>query len=139
MVLKEDQSKVGSSDHNDNAQSNTPTSNLRGVEKIVCDSKQLKMLVLAVIYGIMNFIAFQYIGAGEFTVCAQLKILITAVFSVVILGTTLSWGKWRSFPFSSLDAFGLLPQCLIVQIFRMRLQKMKAVHCFCNFLVIQLS
>lgn len=33
-----------------------------------------KMLVLAAIYGAMNilsFVALQYIGAGEFTICAQ--------------------------------------------------------------------
>lgn len=36
-----------------------------------------KMLVLAGIYGAMNilsFVALQYIGAGEFTICAQLKV-----------------------------------------------------------------
>eukprot|EP01035_Chromulina_nebulosa_P041920 gene41920-56770_t len=35
-----------------------------------------KMLILAAIYGAMNilsFVALQYIGAGEFTICAQLK------------------------------------------------------------------
>jgi solute carrier family 35 (UDP-sugar transporter), member A1/2/3 len=58
-----------------------------------------KMLVLAAIYGAMNilsFIALQYIGAGEFTICAQLKILTTAGFSVLILRTTLSWTRWRA-------------------------------------------
>jgi UDP-sugar transporter A1/2/3 len=58
-----------------------------------------KMLVLAVIYGIMNilsFVALEYIGAGEFTICAQLKILTTAGFSVLVLGTSLSFGKWRA-------------------------------------------
>lgn len=58
-----------------------------------------KMFVLAVIYGIMNilsFVALEYIGAGEFTICAQLKILTTAGFSVIVLGTSLSFGKWRS-------------------------------------------
>jgi len=87
-----------------------------------------KMLVLAAIYGAMNilsFVAFQGIGAGEFTVCAQLKILttgdiifnfifhlflisiiyivafyfsfcFTAGFSVLILGTSLSMTKWRA-------------------------------------------
>lgn len=58
-----------------------------------------KMLVLAGIYGAMNilsFVALQYIGAGEFTICAQLKILTTAGFSVLILRTTLSWTKWRA-------------------------------------------
>mmetsp|Transcript_12016 Transcript_12016/g.17989 ORF Transcript_12016/g.17989 Transcript_12016/m.17989 type:complete len:380 (+) Transcript_12016:18-1157(+) len=58
-----------------------------------------KMLVLAGIYGAMNilsFVALQYIGAGEFTICAQLKILSTAGFSVLILGTSLSATKWRA-------------------------------------------
>lgn len=58
-----------------------------------------KMLVLAVIYGIMNilsFVALEYIGAGEFTICAQLKILTTAGFSVLVLGTSLSFAKWRA-------------------------------------------
>lgn len=58
-----------------------------------------KMLVLAGIYGAMNilsFVALQYIGAGEFTICAQLKILTTAGFSVVILGTSLTSTKWRA-------------------------------------------
>lgn len=35
-------------------------------------------------------------GAGEFTVCAQLKILTTATFSVIILGTQLTETKWRA-------------------------------------------
>ena len=58
-----------------------------------------KMLVLAGIYGAMNilsFVALQYIGAGEFTICAQLKILTTAGFSVLIMRTTLSSNKWRA-------------------------------------------
>jgi UDP-sugar transporter A1/2/3 len=57
------------------------------------------MFVLAGIYGAMNilsFVALQYIGAGEFTICAQLKILTTAAFSVVILKTSLTWTKWRA-------------------------------------------
>jgi UDP-sugar transporter A1/2/3 len=57
------------------------------------------MLVLSSIYLIMNvlsFVSLSYIGAGEFTVCAQLKILTTAAFSVTILGTTLSATKWRA-------------------------------------------
>jgi UDP-sugar transporter A1/2/3 len=58
-----------------------------------------KMLVLAAIYGAMNilsFVALHYIGAGEFTICAQLKILTTAGFAVMILGTSLSFTKWRA-------------------------------------------
>ena len=48
--------------------------------------KSKKMLILAMIYAAMNilsFIALEYIGAGEFTICAQLKILTTAAFSVL--------------------------------------------------------
>ena len=36
------------------------------------------------------------VGAGEFTVCAQLKILTTATFSVLLLGTHLTETKWRA-------------------------------------------
>jgi len=58
-----------------------------------------KIFVLAAIYGAMNilsFVALQYIGAGEFTICAQLKIMTTAWFSVIILKTSLSMAKWRA-------------------------------------------
>lgn len=71
-----------------------------GVQKLIwLLKKSFKMLVLAAIYLAMNvlsFIALQYIGAGEFTVCAQLKILTTAGCSVIILGTSLSTTKWRA-------------------------------------------
>ena len=58
-----------------------------------------KMLILALIYGAMNilsFVALQYIGAGEFTICAQLKILTTAGFAVLVLKTSLTPTKWRA-------------------------------------------
>lgn len=58
-----------------------------------------KMFILAMIYAAMNilsFVALQYIGAGEFTICAQLKILTTAASSVLVLHTSLSWTKWRA-------------------------------------------
>lgn len=58
-----------------------------------------KMFVLAGIYGVMNilsFVALMYIGAGEFTICAQLKVLTTAAFSVIIIKTQLSWTRWRA-------------------------------------------
>lgn len=61
--------------------------------------RSFKMFALAAIYLTMNvlsFIALEYIGAGEFTVCAQLKILTTAGSSVLILGTSLSMAKWRA-------------------------------------------
>ncbi|KAJ1430086.1 nucleotide-sugar transporter-domain-containing protein [Ochromonadaceae sp. CCMP2298] len=72
----------------------------KGVNKLLWLLKNSgKMLMLAVIYGAMNilsFVALQYIGAGEFTICAQLKILTTAGFAVVVLGRTLTPTKWRS-------------------------------------------
>lgn len=58
-----------------------------------------KMIFLSAIYGAMNilsFVALQYIGAGEFTICAQLKVLTTAGFSSFILGRSLSSAKWRA-------------------------------------------
>jgi UDP-sugar transporter A1/2/3 len=45
---------------------------------------------------IYSFVALNYIGAGEFSIVAQLKILSTASFSVLILNTSLSWTKWRA-------------------------------------------
>lgn len=72
----------------------------QGVGKLIWLLKNSsKMLILAGIYGAMNilsFVALQYIGAGEFTICAQLKILTTAGFSVLVLKTSLSATKWRA-------------------------------------------
>merc|ERR1711908_80750 len=72
----------------------------QGVEKLIWLLRHsYKMLVLAGIYAAMNilsFVAFAGIGAGEFTVCAQLKVLTTAGFSVIVLGTNLSGAKWRA-------------------------------------------
>lgn len=58
-----------------------------------------KMLALALIYAIMNalsFVAIRYVDAAVFTVCAQLKILTTAAFSVALLRKRLSSTKWRA-------------------------------------------
>jgi solute carrier family 35 (UDP-sugar transporter), member A1/2/3 len=71
-----------------------------GIDKLkwlLLNSK--KMFILAGIYGAMNilsFVALKHIGAGEFTICAQLKILTTAGFSVLIMRTTLSSARWRA-------------------------------------------
>ena len=71
-----------------------------GVHKLIWLLKtSRKIFVLAVIYAAMNllsFVSLQYISAGEFTVCAQLKVLTTATFSVLILGTRLTITKWRA-------------------------------------------
>jgi len=46
---------------------------------------------------ILSFIALRNIGAGVFTICAQLKILTTAFFSTILLKRKYSWTKWRAF------------------------------------------
>lgn len=77
--------------------SDSPSERVQKFQWLVKNSG--KMLILAAIYGAMNilsFVALRYIGAGEFTICAQLKILATAGFSVIILGTYVSWTKWRA-------------------------------------------
>lgn len=81
----------------DGLKSDAPGSGLSKISWLVFHSQ--KMFVLAAIYGAMNilsFVALEYIGAGEFTICAQLKILTTAGFSVLILRTSMSWTKWRA-------------------------------------------
>jgi solute carrier family 35 (UDP-sugar transporter), member A1/2/3 len=81
----------------DGGKSDAPGSGLNKLIWLIQHSH--KMLILALIYAIMNilsFIALEYIGAGEFTICAQLKILTTASFSVIVLGTSLSFSKWRA-------------------------------------------
>jgi len=71
-----------------------------GIEKLWWLIKNSsKMFVLSGIYGAMNilsFVALQYIGAGEFTICAQLKILTTAGFAVLVLNRSLTATKWRA-------------------------------------------
>lgn len=100
MVLQEDAVSGGSlkmrDSDSESAEPRRP-SNLNKLVQVILNSQ--KMLVLAIIYGIMNilsFVALQYIGAGEFTICAQLKILTTAVFSTLILQTPLTATKWRA-------------------------------------------
>ena len=71
-----------------------------GINKLLWLVKNsLKMVILSGIYLAMNvlsFVSLQYIGAGEFTICAQLKILTTAGFSAAMLGTSISSTKWRA-------------------------------------------
>lgn len=58
-----------------------------------------KICFVAMTYFVMNllsFLNFDYIGAGEFSVLAQAKILWTAIFSVLILDRKISTGKWRA-------------------------------------------
>lgn len=44
----------------------------------------------------LSQVALRRIDASAFTVCAQLKILSTAGFAVLILRRRLSWTKWRA-------------------------------------------
>jgi UDP-sugar transporter A1/2/3 len=81
--------------------SNEPSSSVgTGLSKLMwVISNSKKMMVLAGIYLAMNvlsFVSLTYIGAGEFSVCAQLKILTTAGCSVLVLNTKLSATKWRA-------------------------------------------
>jgi solute carrier family 35 (UDP-sugar transporter), member A1/2/3 len=72
----------------------------KGVTKLLwLIQHSLKMLVVALCYLVMNvlsFLCFKYIGAGEFAVYSQLKILTTATFSSLILGSVFSTTKWRA-------------------------------------------
>ena len=58
-----------------------------------------KMVGLALIYGAMNilsYVSLRNIGAGIFTIFAQLKILTTASMSALILRRRYSWARWRA-------------------------------------------
>uniref|UniRef100_A0A7S2YJT7 Uncharacterized protein n=1 Tax=Entomoneis paludosa TaxID=265537 RepID=A0A7S2YJT7_9STRA len=66
---------------------------------IFITSNSGKMVVLALIYGVMNilsFVSLRNIGAGMFTIFAQCKILTTATFSTFLLGRQYSATKWRA-------------------------------------------
>ena len=58
-----------------------------------------KMIILVMLYGAGNslsYYALARIGAGSFVVIANLKTLLTAAFSVLLLGRTYSWTQWRA-------------------------------------------
>lgn len=58
-----------------------------------------KMFILALIYGAMNilsYVSLRNIGAGIFTIFAQMKIMTTATFSTIILRRQYSWARWRA-------------------------------------------
>ena len=61
--------------------------------------KSINIAFVAFTYFVMNllsFLNFDYIGAGEFAVFAQAKILWTALFSVLLLDMNISSGRWRA-------------------------------------------
>jgi len=62
-------------------------------------SKSHKMVVLAMIYGLMNilyFVSLRNIGAGLFAILSQCKILTTALFSVILLSRSYSTTRWAT-------------------------------------------
>jgi len=61
--------------------------------------KSKKMCLLAAMYGAMNvlsFVSLKNIGAGMFTIFAQMKIMTTAGFSAILLGRKYSMPRWRA-------------------------------------------
>jgi Nucleotide-sugar transporter len=60
----------------------------KGISKLTWLVKHSgKMFVLAAIYGAMNilsFVALQYIGAGEFTICAQVVLYFIIITSLLL-------------------------------------------------------
>ena len=73
--------------------------------------QSLPMAIPSLLYVCQNslqFIAIQYLDATVFSIMSQLKILTTAVCSVLILGTHLSLRKWRAL-------FLLVIGCIMVQ------------------------
>eukprot|EP01062_Namystynia_karyoxenos_P046914 TRINITY_DN35286_c1_g1_i1.p2 TRINITY_DN35286_c1_g1~~TRINITY_DN35286_c1_g1_i1.p2 ORF type:complete len:384 (+),score=126.48 TRINITY_DN35286_c1_g1_i1:83-1234(+) len=57
------------------------------------------MLVPAIVFwaqNLLSYVSLQRIDATAFTVCAQMKILSTAVAGVLMLNRRLCWRKWRA-------------------------------------------
>jgi UDP-galactose transporter len=79
---------------------NTPATSLfRTVISGIFANESWKLAVPAVLYTIQNtlqYVAVSNLDAATFQVTYQLKILTTALFSVLLLGRTLSGRKWLS-------------------------------------------
>ncbi|CAM9337028.1 unnamed protein product [Ectocarpus sp. 4 AP-2014] len=57
------------------------------------------MCIPAVVFFVMNllsYVSLKRVDASTFTVCAQMKILTTAIFSVVLMGRSFHARKWRA-------------------------------------------
>lgn len=72
----------------------------RGVEKLhELTMTSGAMSVPAVIYFVqklLSFLGLQYLDSAVYAILTQLKLLTTAVFSVLLLGTKLNARKWRA-------------------------------------------
>jgi solute carrier family 35 (UDP-sugar transporter), member A1/2/3 len=58
-----------------------------------------KVIILVILYSFSNtlpFFAIPRIGAAAFTVCAQLKIVTTALFGTLLLGKVYTFTQWRA-------------------------------------------
>jgi solute carrier family 35 (UDP-sugar transporter), member A1/2/3 len=58
-----------------------------------------KVIILVILYSFSNtlpFFAIPRIGAAAFTVCAQLKIVTTALFGTFLLGKVYTFTQWRA-------------------------------------------
>ena len=77
----------------------TSATTLRNVYRDVFADDSWKVGIPAVLYTLQNtlqYIAVSNLDAATFQVTYQLKILTTALFSVTMLGRTLSWKRWIS-------------------------------------------
>eukprot|EP00752_Nemacystus_decipiens_P004888 g4448.t1 len=72
----------------------------RGVRKLCWLVRaSAPMSVPAVVFFAMNllsYVSLKRVDASTFTVCAQMKILTTAIFSVLLMGRTFHARKWRA-------------------------------------------
>lgn len=76
-----------------------PTTLIRTLGSAIISNESWKLAIPAVLYTVQNtlqYIAVSNLDAATFQVTYQLKILTTAIFSVVMLGRTLSVRKWMA-------------------------------------------
>lgn len=100
LFLNETDLKDISNNSNNNSNNTTIQNNKSCTKKLFAlIFSSMNILVLVVIYAINNLLIYFALGridTATFTVIAQLKILTTAIFSVVILGKTIDSTRWRA-------------------------------------------